>query len=89
MRGPLADRIRWRLHHHFRAIVLRTLGRPVYCTNCGRELFRVLPLIHRGRLEVIGAEEPNVRVAFQERERLGFSHLDLDQCPSAERPWVS
>ena len=69
-------------------VVLRLFGRPVRCSECGRELFRALPLVWRGEIWVIGAYDHLVRVSFSTSERLDFRHLQLDHCPSPERPWV-
>jgi hypothetical protein len=67
--------------------LLWVLGRDLACAACGRRLFRGLPIVWRGELRVIGATEP-VRVAFGSRNTLEFRHVELDHCPSPERPWV-
>ena len=72
----------------FERLVLKLFGRPVRCSECGRELFRALPLVWRGEIWVIGAYDNLVRVSFTTSERLDFRHLRLDECPSHERPWV-
>ena len=88
MQHTLRERIVWRLRHHPRQALLRVVGRPVYCANCGRELFRAVVLVRGGQLRVIGAQDSHIRVGFTSRVALRFSHLELDQCPSPERPWV-
>lgn len=82
------ERIRWRLRHHSLELLLGIAGRPVRCTVCGRQLFRAIPVVHRGRLKMIGAGDANVRVAFHSKDCLEFRHLELDRCPAPERPWV-
>jgi hypothetical protein len=70
-------------------LLLRLLGRPVACAECGRELFRALPLVWRGELWIIGGYDHVVRAEFNSSETLQFRHCQLDECPSAERPWVA
>jgi hypothetical protein len=84
----LAARVRRRVYESSLAALLRSAGQPVYCEVCGRELFRTLPFVIRGRVQLLGAREANVRVRFDSKERLRFSHLELDSCPSPERPWL-
>ena len=72
-----------------RRMVLAVVGRPINCASCGRRLFLALPFTWRGRLIVIGAKECNVRVSFDREDSLQFRHLELDACPSPERPWLS
>ena len=69
-------------------VVLRILGRPVACTECGRELFVGFPVVWRGELWLIGAYDNLVRVTFSSSETMEFRHARLDQCPSPDRPWV-
>ena len=89
MREPLAERIEWRVRKRVRRVVLAVVGRPIYCASCGRELFLALPFTWRGRLRIIGAKGHNVRVSFDREDSLQFRHLELDACPSPERPWLS
>jgi hypothetical protein len=85
-RDPLGTRMRWRGE---RALV-RVLGRRIECAECGRPLFRAIPIVWRGELKLIGlaAEEPLVAVAWRRSDTLEFRHVELDSCPSPERPWV-
>ncbi len=89
MSRRLKQRIEWRLRHHSLQFLLAVAGRPIRCAGCGRELFRALPFVGcDGRLKLLGAREVNVRVAFRGQDSLQFSHLELDSCPSPDRPWV-
>jgi hypothetical protein len=83
---PLGARLRW----HAEVAVARVLGRRVRCAACGRPLFKVVPVVWRGRLVLIGlrVQEPLVRVRFGERDTLEFLHGELDSCPTEERPWA-
>jgi hypothetical protein len=69
-------------------IMLRVLGRPIICADCGRELFRGLPLAWRGQVWLIGAYDHDVHVSFVSSERMEFRHAHLDGCATSERPWV-
>ena len=89
MREPLAERIEWRARRRIRRAVLAVVGRPVHCASCGRRLFVALPFTWRGTLRIIGAKGCNVRVSFDKEDSLQFRHLELDACPSPERPWLS
>ena len=71
-----------------RAIVLRLLGRPVRCSECGGVLFRGIVFVRRGRVRLIGASANTVRVRFSTTTSLEFRHVHLDSCPTPERPWV-
>jgi hypothetical protein len=84
---PLRTRIRVRARREALNAVLRVIGRDLTCAACGRPLFRGWSVVWRGRIKVIGATEP-VRVAFGARDTLELRHVELDQCPSPERPWV-
>jgi hypothetical protein len=88
MSDPLRTRIRWRVRNDLRRALLRVLGRPVRCAVCGRELFVAVPVMWRGELRLIGAEDQLARVAFRWKESLEFRHVELDECPAPERPWV-
>ena len=85
LRTRLADRAR---RDPVRALV-RVFGRPIVCASCGRMIMRAIPVAWRGQVRLIGAREHNVRVAFASKEGLEFRHVELDRCPSPERPWVS
>jgi hypothetical protein len=87
VRDPLRVRIRERAGKEALRALLLLVGRDLACATCGRPLFRGLPIVWRGKLRVIGATEP-VRVAFAARNTLEFRHVELDRCPSPERPWV-
>jgi hypothetical protein len=89
VREPLAERLGWRVRTRVRRVVLAVAGRPIHCASCGRELFLALPFTWRGRLHIIGAKGSNVRVSFHCEHSLQFRHLELDACPSPERPWLS
>jgi hypothetical protein len=86
---PLGPRVRKRLRDTARGAVLAVLGRRLHCAACGRELFVALPIVWRGRVKLIGARESNVRVEFSAKDTLELRHLELDQCPAPDRPWVS
>jgi hypothetical protein len=78
------ERLRWRM----RRALLRAVGRQLVCARCGRPIFRALAFVWRGRVHVIGASEHNVHVSFASKTELEFRHVELDRCPSPERPWV-
>lgn len=88
MSETLRARIRRRARSEAQRGLLWALGRQLVCAACGRRLFRGLPIVWRGELKVIGAAEHNVRLAFDSKDSLRFRHLELDQCPSSDRPWV-
>lgn len=71
-----------------RAIVLRLLGRPIRCSECGEVLFRGVAFVRRGRVRLVGAGVDTVRVRFATTTSLEFRHVHLDSCPTAERAWV-
>lgn len=85
LRTRLAERAR---RDPVRALV-RVLGRELVCASCGRVIMRAIPVTWGGRVRLVGAREHNVRVAFASKESLEFRHVELDSCPSPERPWVS
>ena len=70
-----------------RALV-RVFGRTISCAECGRPLFRAVPLVWRGRVWILGAYDSLVRVSFDSSETLELRHARLDECPSPDRPWV-
>ena len=86
----LARRVRRRAWRDVRRALLRVLGREIVCADCGRAMFRAIPIVWRGRVMLVGAADPqhNVRVAFAAPEELQFRHVELDSCPSPDRPWV-
>src|SRR5687768_14588832 len=81
----LWTRLRWRLGR----TLLRVFGRPVSCATCGRQIFYGVAFVSRGRVRLLGAADDDVRVAFATRDRLELHHVDLDRCPTADRPWVT
>lgn len=68
--------------------LLRAIGRPVVCAECGQPMFRALPVMRNGRLRMLGAFEHLVRVSFDTKDTLEFRHGHLDECPTPERPWA-
>jgi hypothetical protein len=78
----------WRVRRRAEALAVRLRGRPLICADCGRQLFLAVPIVWRGRIQIIGATEYNVRVRFMGKRGLEFRHVELDQCPSPKRPWV-
>jgi len=56
------------------------LGRPVYCELCGEELFRGVPFLWRGRLQMLGAESTRVRADWDKMNRMAFRHVERDRC---------
>jgi hypothetical protein len=71
-----------------RALV-RVLGRPIRCAECGNTLFRGFAIVWRGRVKLLGADRETVRVSFDASDALQFRHVHLEQCPTPERPWLS
>lgn len=57
-------------------------GRPVRCELCGEVLFTGRPIIWRGRVKVLGAEQALVRADFASMNELAFRHVDVDACPA-------
>ena len=88
-RGSLRERLAARARRDPVRALVRVFGRPIECAECGRPIMRAIPLVWRGRVRLVGAREHNVRVAFSSKEDLEFRHVELDRCPSPERPWVS
>ena len=88
--SALLRRIDRRLRDESRRALLRVFGRPIVCAACGRTIFRAIPVVRNGRLKLIGAARPqhNVHIEFEEPQVLRFRHVELDRCPSPERPWV-
>lgn len=81
---PLCRVARWK----GAGLLVRLLGRTITCAECGRPMFRAVPYIWRGELRLIGAHKHLVRVSFRWTYALEFRHVELDQCPSPERPWL-
>ena len=69
-------------------LLLRMLGRPIKCTDCGRTIFVGLPLVWRGQLLLLGAYQHVVKVAFTTSDTMEFRHAYAGECPSPDRPWV-
>lgn len=77
------------LRRLIKRLALFALGRPIRCAECGRELFVGLPIVHRGEVRLIGLPHGLViRVAFSSTNRLEFRHVELDSCPTPDRPWA-
>ena len=76
-------------HALVRRLLLRVLGRPVVCGECGQPIFTGFAYIVRGRVRVVGADKQLVRVAFADQNTLRFTHGELDACPAPTRPWVN
>jgi hypothetical protein len=89
MKGSLRRRIAQRLSRGAERAFLRVVGRQLICAECGRRLLVAFPVVWRGRVRVIGAREYNIRVSFRDKTSLEFRHMELDQCPAPERPWVT
>jgi hypothetical protein len=85
---PFVTRGRRRLGRLGRRALLFVLGRPLVCAACGRRLFVALPIVWRGRVRLIGAGDSHVRVSFQSKDTLELRHVELDECPAPDRPWV-
>lgn len=89
MKRTIRSRIEYRIRNTTERVLVRLFGRPLYCTACGRQLFRAIPIVWRGRVRLIGSSESNVRVAFgPTKTQLELRHVELDQCPAPDRPWV-
>jgi hypothetical protein len=87
-RQPLRERLWWHVRTRAERAFLRVVGRRLVCADCGRPMFRALPVVWRGRVRVIGLSEHRVHVSFKDRTSLEFRHVELDRCPAPERPWV-
>ena len=44
------------------------------------ELFRGLPFVWRGRLQMLGAENVRVRADWDKMNRMAFRHVERDRC---------
>jgi hypothetical protein len=77
-----------RSRNHPLQLLLRALGQPVTCTECGGQLFRALTFVKDGRINMIRTTDADVRVAFYSRDSLEFRHLELAQCRTPDRPWA-
>ena len=62
--------------------VIARVGFPVHCEVCGERLFRGVPLIHHGKLKLLGADLAVIRVDWDEVNRLVFRHVEVDRCRS-------
>lgn len=69
-------------------LLLRILGRPIKCTECGQTIFVGLPIVWRGELLLIGAHQHVVRVSFASSDTMQFRHAFAGECPSPDRPWI-
>lgn len=63
-----------------RSRLVERIGRPVRCERCGGVLFRGVPLLWRGRLRLLGAENSVVRADWDAMNRLAFRHVELERC---------
>ena len=88
-RRRLRERLAARARRDPVRALVRVFGRPIVCAECGRPIMRAIPVVRRGRVRLVGAREHNVRIAFASKEDIEFRHVELDRCPSPERPWVS
>ena len=69
-------------------LLLRLLGRPIKCADCGHTIFVGLPIVWRGQLLLFGAYQHVVKVSFATSDTMEFRHAYAGECPSPERPWV-
>ncbi|MBE2204428.1 MAG: hypothetical protein IAE94_08835 [Chthoniobacterales bacterium] len=69
----------WRLAKGACAAVF---GKSVACHLCGQRAAKVLPVIWRGRVELWGMHRTIVRVEFEDRNALRFTHVLPENCPS-------
>lgn len=61
---------------------LGAVGRPVRCELCGEVLFTAVPMIRRGRVKLVGAEQALVRVDFATMNELVYRHAEPAACPA-------
>ena len=64
----------------FKAGIAAAFGKTVYCHQCGEKLTKIFPMIRKGRLEVWGMHMCIVRVEFEDRNALRFSHVLGENC---------
>lgn len=69
-----------------KAGIAEVIGRPVYCHTCGERLAKVLPVPRKGRIELWGIHARIVRVEFEDRASLRFTHVLAENCISLRRP---
>lgn len=74
-----------RLKRLFKAGIAAAFGKTVYCHRCGDKLTKVFPVIRRGRLEVWGMHMCIVRVEFEDRNALRFSHVLGENCSALRK----
>jgi len=55
-------------------------GRTVRCSICGQRIGRVLAVARKGRVELWGMDAHLVRVDFEDRACLRFSHAVAENC---------
>ncbi len=70
------------------SLLLKVVGRPIVCCECGRPIFTGFAFILRGRVRVIGAHQHLLRVSFDRTNSIEFAHARLDACPTPQRPWL-
>jgi hypothetical protein len=69
-----------RLKRLTKAGIAAVFGKSVCCHQCGQKLAKVFPVIRKGRLEVWGMHMCIVRVEFEDRNVLRFSHVLGENC---------
>lgn len=58
------------------------VGKTVRCHLCGGKAAKILPVIRKGRLELWGMHQTIVRVEFEDRNTLRFTHVLPENCRS-------
>ncbi len=83
---PLQERLRV---HTLRTILkwsaLTGAGRSIHCEICGRELFKGIPVVWRGRLRLLGSAAGFVRVDWDGKNTLAFRHVEQEVCKAGSR----
>lgn len=64
---------------------LTGVGRTISCENCGRELFKGIPVVWRGRLRLLGSAAALVRVDWDGKNSLAFRHVEQEVCKAGSR----
>lgn len=67
---------------HVKRAVVGAVGRPIRCELCGELLVKAIPVIWKGEVKLIGAEEALVAVDFASMNRLVFRHVEAGDCPA-------
>lgn len=63
-----------------KAGVAAVLGKTVLCHLCGGRVAKILPVVRKGRLELWGMHRTIVRVEFEDRNTLRFTHVLPENC---------